>query len=211
MAFKHQAGGDLSAGGSWLAEPGTYHLLITDVQEEVTKKDGTLVPDAAFRVNCSVCNGTMSGQLDKTTDIVFFHPKSDQKNEGAMARKKMDRFFVAVGLMTQQQVETKAEVEIDLQDAVGRQFVAKLVKEKADSQFLSLNFADIFHVDDPAVKDIPKSQAHLKLIEPQLRLASKAFEAAKPASNKGSNGAAKRETKPAAAAVATSDDILSDL
>jgi uncharacterized protein (DUF1800 family) len=133
-----------------------------------------------------------------------------------MARRKIDRFFVATSLMTPQQVESKAEVDIELQDAVGRQFVAKLVKEKPDSRFLSLSFADIYHVDDPAIKDCPKSKAHLALIDPAHRLASKAFEAKKEPAASGSNGA-KQQSQPVAAATApaasatSGDDLVGDL
>lgn len=179
MAFEYEAGGDLSNGGQWLSDPGTYHMLITDISEEPTSKDGTLVPNAAFRVTCAVCDGTVPGQAEKTTDITFFRPKATDKNEGAFARKKIDRFLVATCLMTEEQVLEKAKVRIDLQEAVGRQFVVKLEKEKEDSKFLSLSFADIFHVDDSAVANIPRSKEHLSLIDKKLR------KVAKPASGKG--------------------------
>lgn len=169
MAYDYEAGGDLSTGGSWLAEPGTYHLIVESIDEQPTSKDGTLVPNAAFRVNCSVCDGTVGGQRDKTTDITFFRPKATDKNEGAFAKKKIDRFLLAVGLVTEQQVLDKARVSIDLQQAVGRQFIAKLDKEKEDSKFLSLSFADVYHVDDPAVAAIPRSKDHLSMIDAKLR------------------------------------------
>lgn len=187
--FDYEAGGDLSNGGTWLAEPGTYHLMIVEMQEEPTSKDGNLIPNAAFRVACVVGDGTVAGQKDKTTDITFFQPKASDKNEGAFARKKIDRFFVAVGLATEQQIKDKAKLSIDLQDAVGSQFIAKLEKEKDDSKFLSLSFADIFHVDDAAVAGIPKDKDCLSLIPASQRLIGKQAPAA-------TNGKATAAAKP---------------
>lgn len=168
-AFEFEGGGDVSTGSAWLSDPGTYHLIITDLDEQPTNKDGQLIDNAAFRVNCSVCDGTVAGQRDKTTDITFFRPKPTDKNEGAMAKKKIGRFLVSVGLATEEQIINKEKITPDLQDAVGRQFIAKLDKEKEDSKFLSLSFADIYHVDDPAVAQIPRSKEHLALIDPKLR------------------------------------------
>lgn len=176
--FDYEAGGDLSTGGLWLAEEGTFHLNIVEMQEEPVDKNGNLIPNAAFRVACVVCDGTVAGQQDKTTDITFFRPKSTDKNEGAFAKKKIDRFLVAVGLATEQQIKEKAKLSIDLQDAVGSQFIAKLELERDDngqpkSRFLSLSFADIFHVDDPAVAGIPKNKDCLALLPPSQRLVGK--------------------------------------
>ncbi len=174
MGFDYEAGGDLSNGGSWLSDPGTYHLTIVEMQEEPTDKNGNLINNAAFRVACVVCDGTTAGQKDKTTDITFFRPKPTDKNEGAFAKKKIDRFLVAVGLVTEQEVKDKVRKSIDLQQAVGGQFIAKLEKESEDSKFLSLSFADIYHVDDSAVSAIPKDKDCLALLAPSQRIVKQA-------------------------------------
>lgn len=168
MAFQHTAGGDTSAGGQFLDEPGWYHLMIQDIQDPPTDKSGTPIPDAAFKVNCSVLAGTVDGQKDKTVGIMFFHPKADGKNEGAFARKKIDRFLIATGFATPAQIEAKESFDIDLQQGRMRQFIAKLDKEEG-KRFLELSFADIYHVDDPAVASYPKDADALKLIRPQQR------------------------------------------
>lgn len=206
MGFDYETGGDLSNGGQWLSEPGTYHLMITDVDEQPTNKDGALIDNAAFRVNFSVCDGTVPGQVDKAIDITFFRPKPTDKNEGAFAKKKIDRFLVAVGLLTEQQVIDKWKGKIELQESVGRQLVAKLDKEKEDSKFLSLSFADIFHVDDPAVATIPRSKDHLALIDPKLRrIASGSSGTLTPAkgSGRGKGKAATAASAPATPAAPT--------
>lgn len=177
--FDYEAGGDLSNGGQWLAEEGTFHLNIVEMQEEPVDKNGNLISGAAFRVACVVCDGTVANQQDKTVDITFFRPKPTDKNEGAFAKKKIDRFLVATSLATEQQIKDKAKLSIDLQDAVGSQFVAKLEFERDDSgqpksKFLSLSFADIFHVDDSAVAAVPKNKDCLALLPPSQRIVKQA-------------------------------------
>jgi hypothetical protein len=128
-----------------------------------------------------------------------------------MAKKKLDRFFLAVGLLTEKQIRDKEQVSIDLQEANGRQFVAKLDKEKEDAKFLSLSFADIFHVDDPAVAAVPKHKGLLSLIAPSLRQIGMPTQqaAAKPASNgKRETQAATPAPEPAGVAAGSSFDDL---
>lgn len=169
MALSYQSGGDLSTGGTRLTEPGTYHVVVTDVSEAPTKKDGSLISNAAFSATVGVLEGTTPNQRDKTVNMIFFHGKPGEEKSEAFAKKKMDRFFLATGLLTQQQIETKWVGSIELTQAVGRQLVAKFGKEKPEDRFVDLEFAEIYHVDDPAVKDAPKCQQSLKLIAPALR------------------------------------------
>ena len=172
MGFKHTTSGDISTGGSWLAEPGTYHLCITHVEENPTKKDGTLIPNAAFRVDLEALAGTVEGQKGKTIDLILFYPKSDSKDGGAFAKKKIERLFLSTCLATQEQLTTPGvELDIDIADMKGRQIVAKFEEEETDrgKKMLQLAFADIFHVDDPAVAGIPKDAGFLKLIPAALR------------------------------------------
>lgn len=172
MAFQYETGGDLTTGGTWVSEPGTYHLLVTGIEEQPTKSDGTPIDNAAFKVDASVLGGTVPNQKDKVLDIVLFYPKPSDKNEGAFAKKKFDRFFLATGLASKEDLEQKdRQLSIDLQAAVGRNFVAKFEKEttKSGKERISLAFAEIYHVDDPAVKDIPKDADSLAMIDPKLR------------------------------------------
>lgn len=164
--MKWQSGDDYSSGGNFLSEPGTYHLCITDIDENPTKRDGSLIDNAAFRVGLSVLDGTTEGQKEKTTDLTFFYPKPTDKDEGKFRRKQIDRFFLAAGLLAES--DKGAEKEIDLSDAVGRQIVAKL-EPSSNGKYLQLAFADVYHVDDPAVKDIPKSAVALRLVPSSQR------------------------------------------
>ncbi len=162
---KRQVGGDLS-GSAFAKEPGTYHMIIQGVDDLPTKKDGTPIDNADFRVNFAILAGTVDGQQDKTGELTFFHPKATEKNGGAFTIKKADRMLLAVCMISDE--DKGAEVDIDYQDMVGRQFIAKLELSQ-DEKYLQLSYADVYHVDDPAVAAIPKNQEALKLIEPQFR------------------------------------------
>lgn len=189
--MRHQTGNDFATGG-FLQEPGTYHFCVIDCTEEVIDAKGSIVDNAAFRASLEVLAGTSPGQEKKTCDMLFFHPKPSDKNEGAFARKKIDRFLLAVGLIEE---NAKGQgVDIDMTTAIGRQFVAKMEQDEKNPKYLRLSFADIFHVDDEAVKAIPKCEAMLRQIPARLRKIGAAQN--KPVQAK--NGTA--SSKPAAAA-----------
>lgn len=164
--MKHRTGGDFNTGG-FLSEPGTYHVCVTDATESPTNKSGALIDNAAFRVAVEVLAGTVAGQEHKTQDLLFFHPKATDKNEGAFARKKIDRFLLAVGLVSDE--DKDKDLDIDITKCVGRQFVVKLEHDEESQKFLRVAFADIFHVDDAAVKAVPKNEDALRLIPAAMR------------------------------------------
>jgi hypothetical protein len=188
---KHQTGGDFQTGG-FLKEPGTYHFIITGMEETPTKRDGSMIDNAAFRIALEALDGTFAGCKGKTCDMIFFHPKPGGKNDGAFARKKMDRFFLAVGLISDD--DKDKEVDIDLNLAVGRQFVAKMELDD-DGKFLQLSFADIFHVDDPSVGQVPKCKESLAIIAPSLRRIGEQPKKDKGGKDKPATGAKKEEKK----------------
>lgn len=192
--MKHKTGGDFNTGG-FLQEPGTYHLCVTDITENPTNKQGQLIDNAAFRVSCEALGGTVAGQEHKTVDILFFHPKPSDKNEGAFARKKIDRFLLSVGLMTDE--DKDKEIDIDLSQCVGRQFLAQLEQDEENQKFLRVSFSEIYHVDDPAKKTIPKNEAALRLIPASLR---KIGAVAKPTSKPTAKAKATETVPPADAA-----------
>lgn len=197
MPIDYEAGGDISTGGKWLDQEGWYHFIVLDASEQPTKRDGTLIPGAIGKLDLAVLAGTVPGQEDKTTEITLFPPSPNHKDGGDFARKVLDRTWLALGLMTQQQIETKARVSINLSQAKSRQFIARMVK---DDKYLRLNGADIYHVDDPDVKDQPKDVTALRALPAAQRRVS-------------SQEGAKRETvaassAPAATPAATSFDDL---
>jgi len=192
-----------TGGGNWLTQPGTYHVVITHTDESPTNAKGEMLD--AFKITAQALEGTVKDddgkfvEKDKTVDLMFFNGKLTDKNEGMFARQKQGRFFLATGLLTEEQLG--AEVDIDLEDAVGRQVVLTLEEQdgKNDRKFLSLHFADIWHIDDPAAAKFPQCAASKKLIPALHRRDPKSFEKTNRAAP------AKPKTKPKAEAVDLDD------
>lgn len=194
MALRHNAGGDVSTGGNWLTEPGLYHMVVTETTETPTKRDGSPISEAICRVSLSVLAGTVDGQKDKGFDLTFWHGKPGDEKSQSFATKKLDRFFLSTGLMTRAEIEQKVSKDIELSHANGRQLVVELEERESAAtgkKFLDLKFAEIYHVDDPAVAAVPKDAQALALISPSLR-----WPGGKPA-----GGAATKPQQPAPAFV----------
>lgn len=166
MAVEWDTGDDFSSGNTFLDQDGWYHLVVAAATDRPTKNDGTLIDNAMFRVDCTVAAGTSPGCKDKTVDLVFFYPRPDAKNAGAFARKKVDRALIALNVIDPE--DRAKKITIDPRQMEGQQFIAKLVKEEGQ-KFLSLSFADIYHVDDPEVAGQPKNEQMLKLIPAEHR------------------------------------------
>ena len=183
-----------TGGGNWLSIPGTYHAVVTHTEEEPVDGKGALLD--GFRITAQALEGTVKDdegrftERDKTVDLLFWNPKLTDKNEGLFSRKKQGKFFMATGLMTEDQLGM--EVDINLEDAVGRQIVFTLEEDdgKSERKFLRIAFADIWHIDDPTASKFPQCAASKKLIPAPHRRDPKSFEK--------TNGAepAKAKTKP---------------
>lgn len=165
--------------GNWIDKPGTYHLVITEADEHPTKQNGEMLD--AFRITCLALDGTVREndkftEKDKTANLIFWHPKLTDKNEGAFARQKQGKFFLAAGLLTEEQLGQ--EVDINLEDCVGRQIVATLEQRDGDGgrTFIDLHFDDVWHIDHPAAAKFPKCAKSISLAPPAHRRAPKTFE-----------------------------------
>jgi hypothetical protein len=169
MPIDYESGGDISTGGKYLTEPGFYHFLVLDTNEKPTNKDGVPIDGGLFSVTLGVLDGTTAGQKDKVSNVTFRRGKPGDEGSEKFARKRNDRFFLATGLLTLQQIESRARVSIDIAKANGQQLVAKYTKEKPEDKYANLEFAEIYHVDDPAVAHVPKDQKALSTILPAKR------------------------------------------
>lgn len=167
MAITHTTGEDFSTGGRYLSDEGWFHFIITHATERPTKKDGSLVNNAMFQLSCVVAAGTAPGCEDKTFDLTLFHPKGDGSNGSKIDAKKIDRTFIALNAITAND-QSKA-VSVEVVDFVGQQFIAHLSHRDDDGKYLQLHYADIFHVDDPEVKNQPKNEEMLKHIKAAYR------------------------------------------
>jgi hypothetical protein len=183
-----------TGGGNWLRSPGTYHLVITAAEENPETKAHKIRD--GFAATCQTLEGTVRDdndvftERDKTVTIFFRNPQLTDKNEGLFARQKQGKFFVATGLMTEDQVGQS--LDIDLDDCIGRQVIATLEAEAGDNGmiFLDLHFSDIWHIDDPAAAKYPKCQKSIGLVPKAHRRDPNSFEKAE--------AKAKGKTKPKA-------------
>jgi hypothetical protein len=185
------------AGGSFLTTPGWYHFLIIEMNDSPKKSDGGLLD--GFKVTANVLDGSprtddgkQCSEVEKHCGIMFFSPSMSAKDGGEFARKKIARFFLATNLMKPDQLGSK--VDVNLQDAIGEQFVAK-IDITEDGRYCELSFAEIYHVDDTKVKDIPKSANEIAQIPSAHRLTN-----GKPATPK-------RKAKPKPQPVVASNEI----
>ena len=177
-----------TGGGNWLRTAGTYHLVITAAEENPTTKAGKIRD--GFAATCQTLEGTVRDEndvfteRDKTVTLFFRNAQLTDKNEGLFARQKQGKFFVATGLMTEEQVGQS--LDIDLDDCIGRQVVATIETEAGDNGmvFLDLHFCDIWHIDDPAAAKFPQCVKSKGLIPKAHRRDPKSFEKDQPAKPK---------------------------
>jgi len=208
-------------GGNFIEEPGTYHVVVTDVNDEVMDSNNQLVE--GFEVVVQVLDGTTrdkSGkctQLDRTSKVRFRSPLPTDKNEGEFFRKRQMRFFIATGLLTPAQLG-KSGLKIDLGAAKDAQLVMGFSKEEYQGkERINLSFYDIFHVDDPDAAGFPKCEKSLKLLPTSGRVANpEAFFAPlqgddKPKSPPPSTEKSEPAEQPAAAHAATGGIDIDDI
>lgn len=208
MAFEIEMPESTDRGGSFLDQAGTYHFSVTAVDEQPTGNDGKLID--GFRVSCAVLAGTTPCQEKKEVDITFFNPKMQDKNNGEFSKRKQARFVLAVGLLDGPR-KGGERVTIDLQQAIGRQFIATMEertftkRDGSQGKSIDLHFADLWHVDDPEAAAYPKNEAALKLLPASLRKKPEQFpsHAKSNSAATNGNGSAGNTTPPATAAAAT--------
>lgn len=184
-----------AGGGNFLTTPGTYHFVVSHVDERAKKNDGT--PVDAICIHATVVDGTtrkdgVCTEREREVKLTLHDPKPTSKDGGEFSRKKQARAFIALGAMKPADLG-KRGIRIDLTQCVGRQFVAKIeVKDgERGGKFADLAYADIWHIDDPEAASYPKSEQAIAMIPTALRLPVEAFAALKGASGaSGSNGSA---------------------
>lgn len=167
--MKWGTGDDQGSGNTRVSKAGNYHMVIEEINEPATKQDGTIINNSLFGVTARVLATDASGQEDKEWRGVWFHPNLQARDGGKFDRKKVDRFFLAVNLI--EPGDKNVEKDIDLEDAVGRQFLIRLEENqtKDGKTVVQMKFAEVFHIDDQEAADIPKSNEGLSLIPAELR------------------------------------------
>jgi hypothetical protein len=192
---------------AFLEQPGKYHCQVVWIEEEPRKQDGSMIANAVFRAHCTVLDGTVAGQRGKECNLMFFAPKLTDKDNGEMAKKKILFFAqsigcasVANGKMVIKFGPEVGEADYDEGDehigslhARGRQFVVEVEKDR-EGKYVTMRYANVWHVDNPVVKDVPKDKAALGLLPPTLRKAAKDF--AKPGTATGNVATTAKTTPP---------------
>jgi hypothetical protein len=175
MGYQRQAGDNLSDGG-YVKLPGFYHLIVTQVDDPVTKKDGSLWTGKAFRVHFEVLGGNVAGQDKKTVNVAYNEPLPSHSDGGEFCGRLIDRFALAVGLIGPADKQKPYVVDAPI---VGRQVIANL-ECSTDRDGNATGFMDIagrgleiYHIDDPTVSAIPKNAGAMKLIPAAFRRAAK--------------------------------------
>lgn len=216
MSFEFEMPESTDAGGGGFVEkPGWYHFAVLAVDEEPTARDGSLIN--GFAVDLDVLDGDEPSEKKKQIRIVLFSADLSRGEKSVeFARKRQARFCLAVDILPKGRKPGEA-VQIDLQQAVGRQLVAKLqhqkdreTKEKTDR--IELAFAELYHVDDPHVAKVAKDKAALGLLPASMRKKPTDFggpEAAKAATHAAAK--AKAAELVDGPATETQGDLLSDL
>jgi hypothetical protein len=179
MPISYTAGGDLSNSGKFVDQEGWYHFVVLEGKEVATKRsDGSIIQGMLGQLECIVLASNVEGQRDKQLSVCIRAPAATHKDGGDFCRKVADRWWLALSLATREQLESKQNLMIDIVAAKGRQFIAKI--EKGD-KYCDIAGAEVYHVDDAAVKDQKKSVDDLGKIRPEFRWISKQPAPASPA------------------------------
>ena len=189
---------DMAAGGAYLEEPGTFHMIVNEVRDGCGPNGN---PIDGFSIECEVVAGTVEGCSGKKVGLTVWKPNLTKSEKViAMSRRIASAFFIATDLTNPNALGKQATINVN--DAQGRQFVGHLAiqtdKEGKPTKFLQFHYSDIYHVDDPEVATIPKDAEALSVIAKEFRHTEEyfAFKAKK-----------KTQAKPAASATTTANDF----
>lgn len=161
---------DLSSGGDNLVNAeGTFHCngISFHINEKPTGKsyDG-------WTLLAKVVAGTDPSQIGKQLTIYMKKPTADKP----YFQKLRAAVLMACGFMKIE--DFGKSISFNPKEPGVFQFVAKVKAdepEEGKKPFYSLEFLNIYHVDDPEVKDIPKCAESLSFIDPSRRYADPAI------------------------------------
>lgn len=191
MAYEVEMPENMDAGGGeFIEKSGWYHLAVVAVDESPTDRKGQLI--SGFKASVCVLAGEHADQTKKTADLTLWNPKPTDKNNGEMAKKKQARFLAATCVIDPAiKPSPGKKVTVDINNAVGRQLVARIEMREVDGKkYSDFHFADIYHVDDPAVVNVPKLESALKLLPKELRRDPASFKKAEGGTSASGNGSA---------------------
>lgn len=173
MTFEFDAAEEITGGGSYLEEAGTYHLAVNNVWEGSGPKGGVI---QGFTIGFQVLAGTVPDQEQKELNLVFFNPNLGHSEAAQrIAKQAQTAFVIATGLISP--ADLGKRVSIDLQKAVGQQVIATLsINDYNDQKRLQLHYSNVFHVDDPRAKNFPKHADSIAILPTECRKGDSYFE-----------------------------------
>ena len=184
MGYQGEAPESVSGGGGFLDEPGTYHFVINQAFDDQgkRKKDGTRSAISGCTLELVCLGGTVDGCEGKSHSETLFYP-SPQGSEKANAVKlrALAALLIASNQMTPDQLGGQMEIDQSVLDAIVQretQVVMKLRQQMENdgngnytvvTKFLELDYANVYHVDDPEVAAVPKDAEALGLLPKEHR------------------------------------------
>jgi hypothetical protein len=179
--YQFESAEDVDLGSTYVSQEGTYHFVVNEMEDRPQDESGR--EQDYLQVTAIVLDGTAASQVGRQIRLRFFPPNLNSKDQGKFSKKKLTRLFEALGFTSPETRGKTVSLELDL--AVGRQFVAEIERQTYEirhgkragqtGERFDLAYASIFHVDDPAVKEIPKQKVALAEIPKALRRDPKSF------------------------------------
>lgn len=197
MSYEFDAPEEYGGESPFLKQPGTYHFQVLNPEDGVSQEGK---PIDGF--SCSLVVVSDGDQEGKKINLTLFNPReSDKETAQRVGREKIANFFIACNLLDPNASKGK-RVSVNLGDAQMQQIVATFVPDDRNPKYLQLDYAAIFHVDDPEVEKVQKSLKHLAILPPECRREKSWFEF---------KAKAKKKQTPSPVGAGASDDKWSDL
>jgi len=148
---------DTSAGGNYLEVDCWAHVAIVAVNTSPRDKDGNARQNAIVELTMEVLAATVAGQEKKLVTEIIWGPKLDARDGGAFAKKKIARLALATGLISKGAKGKR--ISVDFSNLQDRQMIVQFKKSGDEKMYMGIAFADMYHVDDPEKRDVPRDQA----------------------------------------------------
>lgn len=184
MGYTGEAPESVSGGGGFLDQPGTYHFVVSQAFDDQgkRKKDGSRSAISGCTLELACLSGTVEGCEGKSHSETLFYP-SPQGSEKANEVKKraLAALLIACNQMKPENLGGSMSIDQSVLDAIVQretQIVMKLRQQMENdgngnytvaTKFLELDYANVYHVDDPEVAAIPKNSEAINLIPPAHR------------------------------------------
>ena len=148
---------EAATGGNFLELPGKFHAVIQHAEENAMRGEKMV---KGFMLEIAV-HGTEAGkecEIGKTFKLYFANGEPTHKDGGKFMRAKQLAALVAGNALDPSKFGQK--VTIDLEGMTNHQVCVKLSLgdvQPNGKQYLDLDGASIFHIDDPRAKSFPKN------------------------------------------------------